>query len=226
MGKIKQIIKAFIKNNPKLAAFGCRLYNRLPFNNRIRGGRGNRIDDRGVMKGCKITFRGKNNVVEFLEGTVLRNCSFHISGNNNRIIFDRCVAGKQVDLCTEGNGNRIFAGERTSFAGAIHLACIEGVSITIGKDCLFSSQIVFRTGDSHVVTDLEGNRINPSKDIVFGDHIWVGHRALINKGVHIGNDNIIGTGAIVTKSIPETNCVIAGVPAKVVKTGVNWNGER
>ena len=226
MGKIKRLIKSFIKAHPKLTAFLYRLYNRLPFNNRIRGGRGNRVDVRGTMKNCRITFLGKNNILEFREGTVLRDCSFHISGNNNRIVFDRGVFGKQVDLCTEGNSNGIFAGERTSFAGTIHLACIEGTNITIGKNCLFSSQIVFRTGDSHVVTDLEGNRINPSKDIVFGDHIWMGHRAMVTKGVHIGNDNIIGTGAIVTKSIPETNCVIAGVPAKVVKTGVNWDAKR
>ena len=126
----------------------------------------------------------------------------------------------------ENDNNRFVAGEETSFCGKIHLACIEGTGIIIGKNCLFSSDIVFRTGDSHVVTDLDGHRVNPSKDIVFGDHIWMGHRAMVTKGVRIGNDNVIGTGAIVTKSIPETNCVIAGVPAKVVKTGINWNKER
>lgn len=226
MRKFKRFIKCFIKEHRKLAALGYKIYNRLPFNNRIRGRQGNRIEDKGIMKNCRITFLGKNNVLEFRVGTSLWDCSFHISGNHNHIIFAQDVFGKQVDLCTEDDGNCIFVDEGTSFAGAIHLACIEGSRITIGKNCLFSSEIVFRSGDSHAVTDLEGNRINPARDIVFGDHIWVGHRALVNKGVHIGNDNIIGTGAIVTKSILQSNCVIAGVPARVLKTGVNWDAHR
>jgi acetyltransferase-like isoleucine patch superfamily enzyme len=106
------------------------------------------------------------------------------------------------------------------------LAAIEGTNIIIGEDCLFSSGIVFRTGDSHSVTDLSGNRTNPSKDITIGNHVWIGHRVFVNKGVEIGENNILGTAAVVTKSITEKNCVIAGVPAKVVKTDVNWKSER
>lgn len=219
-------LRAFLKAHPGVLRFLARIYNALPFNNSICGKRGNRVHAEGIMQGCKIQFLGKNNTFEVRKGARLQNCTFHISGNNNHIVFEEGVFGKLVDACTEDDGNQIIAGKGTCFAGKIHLAATEGTGIVIGENCLFSSEIVFRTGDSHLVTDLEGNRINPSKDIVFGDHIWVGHRALINKGVHIGNDNIIGTGAIVTKSIPESNCVIAGVPAKVVKTGVNWNGER
>lgn len=222
MGKLK----AFLKKHPGVFRFLARIYNALPFHNSIRGKRGNRVICDGIMHNCKIRFLGKNNTLEIQSGVRLEGCSFRISGNHNHILLERQVYGKNMDLCTENDGNRFVAGARTAFCGKIHLACIEGTGIVIGKDCLFSSDIVFRTGDSHAVTDLEGNRINPSKDIVFGDHIWMGHRTMVTKGVHIGNDNIIGTGAVVTKSILETNCVIAGVPAKIVKTGVNWNSQR
>lgn len=119
-----------------------------------------------------------------------------------------------------------MTGRGTYFAGKIHLAAIEGTRIEIGNDCLFSSEIVFRTGDSHSILDMDGNRINASKDIIVGNHVWVGHRALINKGVTIEDDSIIGTGAIVTRSFCEKNVVIAGVPAKIIKSNVNWDVKR
>ncbi len=226
MGKIKKLLKSFAKKHPGVVSFLCRLYNALPFNNSIKGKKGNRVQVCGMLKNCKIRILGKNNVLEIRTGVRLKNCIFQIRGNNNHIVLDEGVYGNGMDVYAEDNGNRFYAGKNTSFCGKIHLACTEGTGITIGQDCLFSSDIVFRTGDSHSVTDLEGNRINPAKDIVFDDHIWVGHKVLVNKGVHIGKDNVIGTGAVVTKSISESNCVIAGVPAKVVKTGINWNGER
>lgn len=219
-------MKTFLKNFIKKHPFIIRLYNRLPFNNRIGGKRGNQLNVQGIMKHCRIQFCGRGNTLEIRKGVRLQNCSFRLSGNNNHIVLDEGVFGKNIDLCTEDNGNRIFVGKNTNFSGHIHLAATEGSAITIGKDCLFSSDIVFRTGDSHAITDLNGNRINPAKDIVLEDHVWVGHRVLIGKGVHIGNDCVVGTGSVVTKAFTETNCVIAGVPAKVVKTNINWNAQR
>lgn len=222
MGKIK----SFLKTHPKLmnVIFSC--YNVLPFNNKIRRKRKNKVIAKGLLKNCKITFRGKNNIVEIRSGALLKNCTLNISGNYNHIVFGENTYANHADLCTEDNGNRIIIGKGTSMCGQIHLAAIEGTAIDIGEDCLFSSEIVFRTGDSHSILDMEGNRTNPSKNIKICDHVWLGHRLLINKGVTIAKDNIVGTGAIVTKSIEESNCVIAGVPAKIVKNGVNWDGRR
>lgn len=61
-----------------------------------------------------------------------------------------------------------------------------------------------------MITDLQGNRTNPSKDIVIDDRVWLGNRVLVNKGVQIARDNVVGTAAVVAKSIFETNRVIAG----------------
>ncbi len=222
MGKIKRFLKSHTRIRNVI--FFC--YNHLPFNNRIKRKRHNKVVVNGLMQHCKISFRGKNNVVEVQDGAILNHCTVNISGNDNRIIFGERTFSKSADLCTEDNNNSIVIGARTNLCGQIHLAAIEGTNIIIGEDCLFSSGIVFRTGDSHSILDLDGKRTNPSKDIVIGNHVWLGHRVLINKGVFIGENNIVGTAALVTKSIPDTNTVIAGVPAKVVKNGVNWDSER
>ena len=219
-------IKTFLKSHPKLLNRFFAFCNALPLNNAYKGKRGNKVISKGLMQKCKIRFRGKNNSVEIQNGAFLKNCTINISGNNNRVVFGEKTYANFADLCTEDDNNSVIIGNRTNLCGKIHLAAIEGTTISIGEDCLFSSEIVFRTGDSHSVLDMNGNRINQSQDIIIDNHVWLGHRVLINKGVRIGADNIVGTGAVVTKSMLDTNTVIAGVPAKVVKTGVNFDAQR
>ena len=170
--------------------------------------------------------QGKGNVIIFHSGGIIRNTIFRIKGDNNIIEIGSGTSISHGDLHIEDEGNRICIGKNTSLMGKVHIACVEGKSVTIGDDCLLSSEIVFRTSDSHSLLDLEGNRINPAADIVLGNHIWIGYRALINKGVTIASNNMIGTGAIVTKSFEKSNTVIAGVPARVVKEDTDWCVER
>lgn len=85
---------------------------------------------------------------------------------------------------------------------------------------------MLRTGDSHSVLDLMGNRTNHAKDIVIGDHVWIGYRVCINKGVRIPSNCIVGTGAVVTKKFDTENVIIAGVPAIIIKQNVTWSSER
>lgn len=210
----------------KIAFRSYKLINSFPFNNRLRL-RGIKYENKGkLLIGCKIINKGKGNRIIFEKGGRLKNTRIFISGNDNSIIIGKDSSVLDGELYIEDNGGRISIGEKTYMCGKIHLACIEGCSIDIGNDCLFSSDIVFRTGDSHSVLDMDGKRINPSKDIKIDDHVWFGHRAMVTKGVHIASNNIIGTGALVTKSIENSNCAIAGVPAKVIKKDVNWCSER
>lgn len=226
MAYIKAKAKTALKAKAFRFALFVKLYNHIPFNNKIKKLRGNAVKCEGILQKCQIVFNGKGNSVFIEKGVVLKNCVINISGNNNKVILKEGAYGKYADFCLQDNGNLIEVGEHSSFAGKIHLACIEGTKIIIGEDCLFSSDIVFRTGDSHVIVDMEGNRTNFSKDIVIGNHVWIGHRVLVNKGVQIGNNIIIGTGAIVTKSLLNDNCLYVGVPAKLAKQNVNWQAER
>lgn len=53
-------------------------------------------------------------------------------------------------------------------------------------------------------------------EIVIGNNVWVGRNSTIRKGVHIGDNSVIATGAVVTRDIP-ANCVAGGIPAKPIK---------
>jgi maltose O-acetyltransferase len=55
-----------------------------------------------------------------------------------------------------------------------------------------------------------------TRPIVIKDNVWIGASATINPGVTIGNNVVVGAGAVVTKDVPD-NVVVAGVPAKVIR---------
>lgn len=52
--------------------------------------------------------------------------------------------------------------------------------------------------------------------VIIGDNVWIGYRAIILPGVHVGRNAIIGAGAVVTKDVAPY-AIMGGVPAKVLK---------
>lgn len=207
----------------RAALFG---YNHLPFNNRFRTRGAEVAIHCAQLKKTTLDVHGTDNVVRISSGCRLKNCGIHIFGNGNRVILDGFVSLNNAEIWIEDDHNEIHIGEHTSSAGAVQLACIEGTKISIGKDCMFSGNISIRTGDSHSVLDLDGNRINPSRDVCIGDHVWIGNTVLMTKGAAVQAHSIVGTGSVVTRQFAEDHVVIAGNPAKIVKHGVSWDRNR
>ena len=125
---------------------------------------------------------------------------------------------QSVTFCMEKDNNEIRLGRSFDCHGATELSALEGTRINIGDDALFSANIKFRTGDSHSILDAcTRKRTNYSKDIVLGEHVWVGNSVCVLKGAVIGAHSIVGIGSVVPgKGFPE-NCILAGNPAKVIK---------
>ncbi len=55
-----------------------------------------------------------------------------------------------------------------------------------------------------------------NKDIYISDNVWIGEKAIILKGVNIGESAVIAAGAVVTKDVLARS-LVAGVPAKAIK---------
>lgn len=101
----------------------------------------------------------------------------------------------------------------------------EGVQITcaskviIGNGCAIARDVIIRDYDAHMIEEPD---YLIAKEIFIGDHVWIGNRAMILKGVKIGDGAIIAAGSIVTKDVP-SRCIVAGVPAKIIKENVSWH---
>lgn len=179
-----------------------------------------------VLNGLKIINKGVGNSVRLGDFVRMKNCKIIIYGNNNSIYLSDYTFFKDVEFYLENDRNCISVGEHTSLCGSAHLAAIEGTKIFIGKNCLFSSDLHFRTGDSHSILDSEGRRINPSEDIIIDDHVWLGTKVTRLKGVHISRDSIVAATTTLCKDYDVRNAIIAGVPGKIVRIGVNWCHKR
>ena len=178
------------------------------------------------LKRTKLLDSGKGNRIVIGRNSSLTNCAFSFFGNQNMIVIGENCNLNNVTFWIEDHNNTITIQSNTSIYGQTELACMEGTRINIGEDCMFSSRITFRTGDSHSVTDSNGNRINPSKDISIGNHVWIGQDVFLGKGSKVPDCCIVGAHAVVTRKFQQPNVAIAGNPAKIVKNNINWKRER
>ena len=87
--------------------------------------------------------------------------------------------------------------------------------IEIGDACMIAHGAYISDADWHGIYD-RAQPVGNTKPIILKDNVWIGDSAIICKGVTIGENSIIGAGAVVTKNVPE-NCIYAGNPAKLVK---------
>lgn len=86
--------------------------------------------------------------------------------------------------------------------------------IFIGDGCLIGHQVVIATLNHDLNPDTRAS-MTPKK-VTIGKSVWVGSHATILPGVNIGDGSIVAAGAVVSKDVPE-RCIVAGVPAKIIK---------
>jgi len=170
--------------------------------------------------------KGKNNEIIIKKGCVLRDCRIKIFGNGNKIYIGENCDLNQCEFWIEDDEGEILLKENSNVMGNTRFIVLEGQKISLGEDCMLSKDIIFRTGDSHSITDLQNNRLNPSKSIKIGNHVWVGNKVIVLKGVEFPENSIIGTGAVVTKPFTGKHIIVAGNPAKIIKTDINWDRKR
>lgn len=86
--------------------------------------------------------------------------------------------------------------------------------IKIGKNCHIANQVIIMDDDFHAVD--ERKLSSAKKHVIIGDNVWIATRAMILKGVTIGDGAVVGAGAVVTKDVPPFT-LVGGVPAKIIR---------
>jgi maltose O-acetyltransferase len=92
-----------------------------------------------------------------------------------------------------------------------------GAPITIGDQVAIGHQVVILTSSHEVGTQVRRAAALYAKPVSIGAGAWLGARCTILPGVSIGAGSIVAAGAVVNRDVPP-NAMVAGVPARVVKT--------
>jgi acetyltransferase-like isoleucine patch superfamily enzyme len=174
------------------------------------------------LTGLRIVGPGKNNVVEIHEGAVFSNALIDLRGNHAVIKLASGVYNNARILIAFGDYQSLEIGEGFACHGVVFSLKEDYASIQVGKDCLFSYGIEIWATDGHAILQ-NGQATNESKPIIIGNHIWIGANVRICKGSSIANDSVIGMSSLVAGKFTEPNVVIAGNPAKIIKTNINWD---
>jgi acetyltransferase-like isoleucine patch superfamily enzyme len=113
-------------------------------------------------------------------------------------------------------GGHVFVGSHTRINGDCWIGA--RTLVTIGERCLISDCCIF-DNDFHNVAPRERHlapRPEVAAPVHVGRNVWIGTRALVTKGSDIGDDSVIGAGAVVRGDVP-AGVVVIGNPAVVVR---------
>lgn len=183
-------------------------------------GENNTIKVGSKLKKFTIDISGNNNNLTIADGCLLTNGSVSIVGDSNQLIIE---SGVRIygPLRIDAKDGAIVIIRKDARLRGVHIVCESG-KVEYGSDSTASYNVVIRNTDSHHIFDVNTKeRVNSPKDVVIGRHVWLAQNATILKGVTIGDNSIIGAGAVVTKDCP-ANSIMAGNPATIVKDNVYW----
>jgi acetyltransferase-like isoleucine patch superfamily enzyme len=122
-----------------------------------------------------------------------------------------------------GHGSKIRAHEGEVIIGAksvIGQECTVSAfqHVAIGRECIVADRVMLIDFD-HGVVEVERPIREQGiykRDVNVGHNVWMGYGACVLRGVTIGNNSVIGTNSVVSKSIPP-NAVAAGLPCRVLR---------
>lgn len=153
--------------------------------------------------GCKI-FCGKDAVVSIKSSKHdIKRLFIHATAKNSQCLIDE-------DFSVKKDCKLIVTKETNK-------------KISIGKDCMFATNVLIRTTDAHTIIDQKNKEvINYAQDITIGDNVWLAYGVTVLKGANIASGSIVGAESVVTKSCDEPNAIYAGVPAKKIRSNIKW----
>ena len=135
-------------------------------------------------------------------------------------LFDKC--GKNVNVKRKaffGNGEGIEIGDNSDIGDSAKIYGIgAGGRVIMGRNIMMGPEVVMLTM-KHCVDRIDVPMIlqgTEASTIVIEDDVWIGARAIILPGVHIGKGSIVGAGAVVTKKV-DAYSIVGGVPAHFIR---------
>lgn len=111
-------------------------------------------------------------------------------------------------------GKNIYVGK--NFLANYNVTILDIAKVHIGDYVMIGPNTMITTVNHPLSPKGRRNHLGIAKPITIGNDVWIGANVTILSGITIGNNVIVAAGAVVTKNIPD-NCVVGGVPAKIIR---------
>jgi acetyltransferase-like isoleucine patch superfamily enzyme len=169
-------------------------------------------------KSSKLIVKGILKIIPHLGGnspvvlTLSENSKFHVNGDFN--------IGQGVRIAVSNHATLVIGGrEKDKWCGITSDTLIMvSKKIDIGKDFVCAWNIFISDSDWH---SIEGQP--HQADVIIGDHVWVANSCSILKGAVISDNSIVASHSKVTNKSFSRDSLLAGTPARVIKTNINWS---
>lgn len=111
-------------------------------------------------------------------------------------------------------GSNIHIGE--NFFANFNLTILDEARVEIGDNAFIGPNVSIFTACHPLDPESRNSFVEWAEPVKIGDSVWIGGCAVILPGVTIGDNVVVGAGAVVTKDIP-SNVAVAGNPARIIK---------
>jgi acetyltransferase-like isoleucine patch superfamily enzyme len=136
------------------------------------------------------------------------------------IVFEGSALFKFGSRVSVGKGAKLQIGNGFRISPDSSLVCFK--KMTFGDNVRISWEVIIMDNDFHKIKTLDGQLLNNPKEIVVGNHVWIGMRSTLLKGTILDDHIIVGSGSLLNRPIRGTHQIIAGNPARVIKEGICW----
>ena len=123
-------------------------------------------------------------------------------------------AGSTLDCSGEMRIGKNFSTNKNAF-----ISCSK--EVTIGEDVMLGWNVQIYDGSGHTVSH-NGIAKSHTAPIKVGNHVWLASYSNLLKGAEVGDGSIVAWRSLVTKSFPQNNVLIAGIPAIIKCYDVKW----
>lgn len=175
--------------------------------------------------GLKLDIKGKQNTIIIGENCKFSGSLIAISNNKSTVkIGNQCTMVNLVLSINAGENQNLDIGNNCTFFGGM-IVLRDSSVIKIGEECLFAKGLSMWATDGHTIYDLTTEEVintTPEK-LEIGKHCWIGGDVHILKNGSLADETIVGISSVVTKTFTETNTVIGGFPARLIRRNVGWN---
>ena len=177
-----------------------------------------RVSKNATFYGNSHKYSTKSNVV--LLGSATK---------ENVVLHDHCWCEGKIYI--EGNG-RVEMHPYSKIGPTTKIMCVN--KVVIGAYTAIADDTTLCDNNNHPISPSyrKQMRLTPKGDdmrmwkhsanapIIIGENCWIGTNVRICKGVTIGDNSIVAACSVVIKDVP-ANCIVAGNPAKIVKTDID-----